>query len=165
MRDTLVYRGPDDAGVVVLNEDRVALGHRRLSIIDLSAAGHQPMSNEDGSLWITYNGEVYNHRDAARGAARPRATVPLAHRHRDDLHLYEEEGRALRRAPGRDVRVRDLGRARKRELFLARDRIGVKPLYYAQLPGGVVFGSEIKAILAPSGGQRRARRGAPSSTT
>src|SRR3954452_23171256 len=61
MIDVLRHRGPDDAGTHVRPEERVALGHRRLSIIDLSSAGHQPMSNEDGTVWITYNGEVYNH--------------------------------------------------------------------------------------------------------
>jgi len=147
MRDTIVYRGPDDAGALALEADRVALGHRRLSIIDLSAAGHQPMSNEDGSLWITYNGEVYNH-EALREELQAKGHT---YRSRTDsetiLHLYEEEGpRCVERLDGMFAFA--IWDRRKRELFLARDRIGVKPLYYARLPGGVVFGSEIKAILA-----------------
>src|SRR5438128_9914319 len=62
MRDTLVHRGPDDAGTWRSRSGRVAFGHRRLSIVDLSSAGHQPMANEDGTIWITYNGEIYDHR-------------------------------------------------------------------------------------------------------
>jgi asparagine synthase (glutamine-hydrolysing) len=66
MRDTLVHRGPDDAGTWHSPKDRVAFGHRRLSIVDLSSAGHGPMSNEDGTVWITYNGEIYNHQTLRR---------------------------------------------------------------------------------------------------
>ena len=131
MRDTLTYRGPDDAGAVVPDGDRVALGHRRLSIVDLSAAGHQPMSNEDGTVWITYNGEVYNH-EALRAELEAKG-----HRFRSRtdteaiLHLYEEEG------PDSVLRLEGMFAfaiwdGRRRELFLARDRVGVKPLYYAQ---------------------------------
>jgi asparagine synthase (glutamine-hydrolysing) len=146
MRDTLIYRGPDDAGSVVPEGLRVALGHRRLSIIDLSPAGHQPMANEDGTMWITYNGEVYNH-EALRSELEAKG-----HRFRSRtdteaiLHLYEEEGPdAVLRLEGMFALA--IWDGRRRELFLARDRIGVKPLYYARLPGGLVFGSEIKALL------------------
>ena len=94
MTATLRHRGPDDAGTYVRPEERVALGHRRLSIIDLSSAGHQPMSNEDGTVWITYNGEVYNHAELraeleARGHRFRSATDTEA-----IVHLYEEEGPA-----------------------------------------------------------------------
>jgi asparagine synthase (glutamine-hydrolysing) len=146
MRETLTHRGPDDAGVYISPDRRVGLGHRRLSIIDLSAAGRQPMSNEDGSVWITFNGEIYNH-------ARLRADLEKkghVYRSRTDtetlVHLYEEEG------PG-FVRLLEgmfalaIWDARRQELILVRDRIGVKPLYYALLPGTLLFGSEIKAIL------------------
>jgi asparagine synthase (glutamine-hydrolysing) len=146
MRDTLTYRGPDDAGAVVPDGDRVALGHRRLSIVDLSPAGHQPMANEDGTVWITYNGEVYNH-EALRAELEAKG-----HRFRSRtdteaiLHLYEEEGPdSVRRLEGMFALA--IWDGRRRELFLARDRVGVKPLYYASLPGGVVFGSEVKALL------------------
>jgi asparagine synthase (glutamine-hydrolysing) len=146
MTDTLRHRGPDDAGTCVRPEERVALGHRRLSIIDLSSAGHQPMANEDGSAWITYNGEVYNHAEL-RGELEARG-----HRFRSAtdteaiIHLYEEEGPAcVERLHGMfAVAIWD---ARRRVLFLARDRVGVKPLYYALLPQGLLFGSEAKAIL------------------
>jgi asparagine synthase (glutamine-hydrolysing) len=147
MSDTISHRGPDDAGVWHRGEERVALGHRRLSIIDLSPAGHQPMSNEDGSVWITYNGEVYNHaslRDELEGKGH-------VYRSNTDtesvLHLYEEEGaRCVERLHGMFAFA--IWDSRRRELFLARDRLGVKPLYVARLPGGLVFGSELKAILA-----------------
>ncbi len=146
MRDAIVHRGPDDAGSLTRPEERVALGHRRLSIIDLSPAGRQPMSNEDGSVWITYNGEVYNH------ALLRTELEAKGHRYRSHtdsetiVHLYEEEGpRCVERLEGMFAFA--IWDARRRELFLARDRVGVKPLYYAHLPGGFVFGSEIKAIL------------------
>jgi asparagine synthase (glutamine-hydrolysing) len=143
----MIHRGPDDGGSWVSPSGRVAFGHRRLSIVDLSAAGHQPMSNEDGTVWITYNGEVYNH------AALRRELEAKGHcyRSRTDtetiLHLYEEEGpRCVERLQGMfSFAIWD---ERRGELFLARDRLGVKPLYYAALPGGIVFGSEIKALLA-----------------
>jgi asparagine synthase (glutamine-hydrolysing) len=150
MTDTLRHRGPDDVGTLVRRRDGVALGHRRLSIIDLSPAGHQPMSNEDGTVWITYNGEIYNH-------AALRAELQAAgHRYRSRtdtetiVHLYEELG------PGCVERLHGMFAfaiwdARRRTLLLARDRLGVKPLYYARLPSGFVFGSEVKAILEHPG--------------
>ncbi len=146
MRDTLVHRGPDDGGLWISEDRRVGFGHRRLSIIDLSPAGHQPMCNKDGSIWITYNGEVYNH-------ARLRKELEAkghVYRSRTDtetlLYLYEEEGPDfLNRLEGMFALA--IWDSRRRELILARDRIGVKPLYYAVLPGTLLFGSEIKAIL------------------
>jgi asparagine synthase (glutamine-hydrolysing) len=146
MRDTLVHRGPDDGGVWISSDRRVGFGHRRLSIIDLSPNGHQPMSNEDGSIWITYNGEIYNHA-RLRPELEARGHV---YRSRTDtetlLHLYEEEGPDfLQRLEGMFALA--IWDSRRGELLLARDRIGVKPLYYAVLPGTILFGSEIKAIL------------------
>jgi len=140
------HRGPDDDGAWADRARRVALSHRRLSIIDLSAAGHQPMSNEDGSVWMTYNGEVYNH-EALRTELEAKG-----HRYRSRtdtetiLHLYEEEG------PGCVARLDGMFAfaiwdGRRRQLLLARDRLGVKPLLYALLPDGLVFGSEVRAIL------------------
>lgn len=146
MRETLVHRGPDDCGAWHTAEDRVALAHRRLSIVDLSQAGRQPMPNEDATLWIAYNGEVYNHA-SLRVELEGRGHV---YRSRTDtetiLHLYEEEGpRCVERLDGMfAIAIWD---RRRRELFLARDRLGVKPLYYAKRPDGFVFGSEIKALL------------------
>jgi asparagine synthase (glutamine-hydrolysing) len=146
MRDALAHRGPDDAGVHASPEAGIALGHRRLSIVDLSSAGHQPMSNEDGTVWITYNGEVYNHEEL-RQELLGKGHV---YRSRTDtetiLHLYEEEGpRCVERLDGMFALA--IWDSRRRELFLARDRLGVKPLYYASLPGGFLFGSEIRALV------------------
>jgi asparagine synthase (glutamine-hydrolysing) len=146
MRDAMVHRGPDDGGSWTDERARCALGHRRLSIVDLSAAGHQPMSNEDGTVWVSFNGEIYNH-----AALRPELEQ-RGHRFgsRTDteviVHLWEEEGiRCVERLDGMfALAIFDGGTG---ELFLARDRLGKKPLYYAQSPGGFVFGSEIKALL------------------
>jgi asparagine synthase (glutamine-hydrolysing) len=146
MTDSLRHRGPDDVGTFVRTDERVALGHRRLSIIDLSPAGHQPMANEDRSVWITYNGEVYNHAELRAGLEA------RGHQYRSEtdtetiLHLYEELGTdCLSRLHGMfSLGIWD---ARRRTLFLARDRLGVKPLYYACIPHGLLFGSEAKAVL------------------
>lgn len=149
MRDTMIHRGPDDAGAEAWagHRGRVALGHRRLSIVDLSPAGRNPMCNEAGDVWITFNGEIYNHR------ALRRELEAKGHQYRSGtdtetiVHLYEEEGpRCVERLQGMfAIAIWD---ARAGELFLARDRLGVKPLYFATPPGGFVFGSEIKALLA-----------------
>jgi asparagine synthase (glutamine-hydrolysing) len=143
MRDVLRHRGPDGAGLWV--DGRVGLGHRRLSIVDV-AGGHQPMTNEDGSVWITYNGEIYNH-----AALRPDLEA-RGHRYasRSDtetiIHLYEEEGdRCVELLEGMFAfALWDKNRGR---LLLARDRLGIKPLYYAITKDEIVFASEIKAIL------------------
>ena len=145
MRDCLVHRGPDDSG---LFQDRnVGLGHRRLSIVDV-AGGHQPMTNEDGTLHITYNGEIYNHSDF-------RAELEAAghvYRSRSDtetiLHLYEEHGeRCVEHLRGMFAFA--IWDTTKSELFIARDRLGIKPLYYAlTADGSLYFASEIKSLLA-----------------
>jgi asparagine synthase (glutamine-hydrolysing) len=124
----------------------VALGHRRLSIVDLSSAGHQPMPNEDGSVWISYNGEIYNH----LALRRELEDKGHGYRSRTDtetiLHLYEEEGpRCVERLQGMFAFA--IWDSARRELFLARDRIGIKPLYFADLADGFLFASEIKALL------------------
>jgi len=147
MRDTLVHRGPDDAGVWISPDLRAGLAHRRLSIVDLSSAGRQPMSNEDGTIWVSFNGEIYNHLELRR------SLEAKGHRYRSAtdteslLHLYEEMGsRFLERLDGMfAIALCDSPRG---ELLLARDRIGIKPLYYALLPDQILFASEIKAILA-----------------
>ena len=146
MRDTMRHRGPDDGGAWTSPDGRVALAHRRLSIVDLSAAGHQPMANEDGTVWISFNGEIYNHADL-----RPELEAK-GHRYRSHtdtetiLHLYEEEGpRCVERLHGMFALA--IWDSRRRELFLARDRLGKKPIYFAQPSGGLVFASEIKALL------------------
>ncbi len=144
MRETLVHRGPDGQGL--WTDGPVGLGHRRLSIVDV-AGGQQPMSNEDQTVWITFNGEIYNH-----STLRPELEA-RGHRYRTRsdtetiLHLYEEEGdRCVERLQGMFAFAL-WDRARQR-LLLARDRLGIKPLYYAVAAGELLFGSEIKAILA-----------------
>ena len=156
MRDAMRHRGPDGAGAWIDDERRVGLGHRRLSIIDLSAAGSQPMSNEDGSLWLTYNGEIYNHGEL-------RAELERTGRHRWKshhcdteviLHAFEEWGiDCLSRFRG--MFAFGLWDARARQLWLVRDRIGIKPLYYSVHHGRIAFASEIKALLKDPD-QRRA---------
>lgn len=146
MCDVLRHRGPDDAGTWLAPGGRVALGHRRLSIVDLSRAGHNPMPNEDGTVWITYNGEVYNH-EVLRAELEAKGHVYRSHTDTETIvHLYEEEGpRCVERLHGMFAFA--IWDERRRELFLARDRLGIKPLYYTQPAGGFVFASEIKALL------------------
>jgi asparagine synthase (glutamine-hydrolysing) len=146
MRDTMVHRGPDDAGTWISADRRVGLGHRRLSIVDLSPAGHNPMTNETRDVWITFNGEIYNH---ARLRER---LVERGHvyRSRTDtetiVHLYEEEGPDLvHRLEG--MFAFGIWDERRKRLLLARDRLGVKPLYYTVSNGRLLFASEIKALL------------------
>jgi asparagine synthase (glutamine-hydrolysing) len=146
MRERIHHRGPDDGGSWHSPEQRVALGHRRLSIIDLSDAGHQPMSNEDGTVWLTFGGEIYNHLDL-RPELEAKGHVYRSQTDSETIvHLYEEEGpRCVERLHGMfHYAIWD---GRTRELHLARDRLGKKPIYYAQTGGGFVFASEIKALL------------------
>ena len=176
MTQALAHRGPDDMGVCFFPEEQVGLGHRRLSIIDLSDCGHQPMPNEDETIWIVFNGEIYNFRELRRD-------LEGRHRFRSNsdteviLHLYEEVGADVVRYlngmfafaiydrrpthEGRrpmvgdrvletDFRSSASGRpfSPRGRLLLVRDRLGIKPLYYYQDGTRFVFGSEIKSILA-----------------
>jgi asparagine synthase (glutamine-hydrolysing) len=139
------HRGPDDAGM--FQDARIVLGHRRLSIIDLSPTGHQPMSNEDGAVWVTYNGEIYNYAELA-------AELP-GHRFvsRCDtevlLHGYEEWGidGLLRRLRGMFAFAMYDNRGPQPLCLLARDRLGIKPLYYVARPDSIAFASEVKALV------------------
>ncbi len=147
MRDTMLHRGPDDAGIWQDRELGIALAHRRLSIIDLSSAGHQPIANEDGGVWLTFNGEIYNH-DQLRA---PLCEAGHVFRSRCDaeviVHGYEEHGvDIVRHLDG--MFAFGLWDARTRRLVLARDRLGKKPLYYIEVGGRLLFASEIKALLA-----------------
>jgi asparagine synthase (glutamine-hydrolysing) len=148
MRDTMIHRGPDSAGVWASNDGRAGLAHRRLSIIDLSDAAAQPMCNEDGTLWITYNGEIYNHA-AIRSELESLGGYRWKTDHSDTeviLHAFEQWGiDCLRRFRGMFAFA--LWDAKKRELWLVRDRIGVKPLYYSIHHERITFASEIKALL------------------
>jgi asparagine synthase (glutamine-hydrolysing) len=148
MRDLIAHRGPDGAGLHL--EPGVALGHRRLSIVDI-AQGHQPMYSADRRFVIVYNGEVFNH-PALKSELEASG---VRYRTRSDtetvLHLYERFGeRAVERMRGMFALA--IWDSRERRLFLARDRYGVKPLYYAHRSDGtLVFGSEIKALLPALG--------------
>jgi asparagine synthase (glutamine-hydrolysing) len=136
------HRGPDDGGQ--FRDDRVVLGHRRLSIIDLSPLGRQPMSNEDGSVWITYNGEIYNFQDLARGLSNHRFRS-----HCDTevlLHGYEEWGMEGLLNRVRGMFAFALYDSRASRCYLVRDRLGIKPLYYSALPDRLAFASEVKAL-------------------
>jgi asparagine synthase (glutamine-hydrolysing) len=145
MRDVLTHRGPDGCGAFL--EPGIALGHRRLSIVDV-AHGQQPMASDDDSLRLVYNGEVYNHPSLS---AELEAAGVRYKTHCDTetvLRAYEMYGgRCVERLRGMFAFA--IWDRRRRELFLARDRLGVKPLYYALAPdGSLYFASEIKALLA-----------------
>lgn len=147
MTNLQAHRGPDDEGILYFPEERVGLGHRRLSIIDLSSAGHQPMSNDDESVWIIFNGEIYNFNELraeleARGARFKSKTDTEV-----IIRLYEQDGvDAIKRLNGMFA-FAILDR-RLKKLILARDHFGVKPLYYFHGQGKLAFASELKAILA-----------------
>ena len=144
MNETIVHRGPDDGGVFV--GPGIGLGHRRLSIIDV-AAGHQPLSNEDGTIWVLLNGEIYNYTDLradllARGHKFATNSDTEA-----VVHLYEQYGEScFERLRGMFAIA--LWDSRKRVLILARDRVGKKPLFYTADKENIVFGSELKVLLA-----------------
>src|SRR3954466_6936728 len=148
MRDRVEHRGPDDSGARVFDEGRLALGFRRLAIVDLSHAGNQPMRGcVEAGVWLVFNGEIYNHAELRAGLEQ-RGHV---YRSRTDsetiIHLYEERGLDFVNEIEGDFAIA-LWDSRRERLVLARDRVGVKPLYFAQASGRLIFGSEIKSILA-----------------
>ncbi|HJQ26805.1 MAG TPA: asparagine synthase (glutamine-hydrolyzing) [Blastocatellia bacterium] len=153
MLQRIAHRGPDDEGIYLTKTasgSTVGLGHRRLSIIDLSPAGHEPMRDARGEIWLTYNGEIYNFKSLRR------ELEAAGHRFRSDsdaevvIYAYREWGRDfLTRLNG--IFALAIWDARDESLLLARDRLGVKPLYYADTPAGFAFASEIKALLAIPG--------------
>ena len=143
----MVHRGPDDHGEYI--DGRVGIGMRRLSIIDLQG-GRQPISNEDGTIWVVLNGEIYNYRQLRNDL------VARGHHFRTTsdteviVHLFEEFGEeCVHRLRGMFAFA--IWDARRQALMLARDRLGIKPLYYASLPEGLVFASELKALLTHPG--------------
>lgn len=153
MCDIMAHRGPDDAGVWHDAKHQVGLGQRRLSIIDTSQAGHQPMSNEDETIWVTFNGEIYDF-DIHR-----RNLIEKGHifRSRTDtevlIHLYEEKGlEFLDELNGMFAFA--IWDSRQQQLLLARDHAGIKPLYYRRNGSGLFFASEIKALLRIPGIRR-----------
>ena len=146
MRDTMTHRGPDDAGARVMDQARLGLGFRRLSIIDLSKAGNQPMHGCTDRVWLAFNGEIYNHLRLREGLEQ-RGHVYASHTDSETiLHLYEERGLDFVNELEGDYAIA-LWDAEREQLVLARDRIGVKPLYFHHKDGRFIFASEIKAIL------------------
>jgi asparagine synthase (glutamine-hydrolysing) len=149
MNDAIAHRGPDDAGLKWFADSSSGLAHRRLSIIDLSPAGHQPMCDETGDLWIVFNGEIYNYKELGEELTAKGVRL-RSHSDTEILlyayHVWGEE--CLDKLNGMFAFA--IYDSRKQTLFAARDRLGIKPLYYHFQNGRLVFASEIKAILDSS---------------
>lgn len=167
MCDALAHRGPDDADLCVWEDQGVGLGHRRLSIIDLSPAGRNPMGNEDGTVWVVHNGEIYNYRELRR------ELEAAGHRFRSNsdteviVHAYEQWGEDhVERLRGMfayalyDRRAASMGGASMPRVLLVRDRLGIKPLFYSWDDRRLLFASEPKAIFAVPGFDRTPDRSA-----
>ncbi len=151
MTGVLCHRGPDESGIYL--DDWVGLGHARLSIIDLSS-GVQPIHNEDESMWIVYNGEIFNYLELKQYLLQKGHDFYTTTDTEVLLHLYEEEGPdCLTRLNGQFALA--IWDAKKKELFLARDRVGIRPLYYTMLGNTIIFGSEIKSIFVNDNVPRR----------
>jgi asparagine synthase (glutamine-hydrolysing) len=149
MNAAIAHRGPDESGTFMLPERKLGLAHRRLSIIDLSERGRQPMTDATGTVTIVYNGEIYNYRELRK------ELVTDGYRFNSDcdtevlLNLYLRDGdKMMSRLNG--IYAFAIWDSRSDSLLLARDGVGVKPLYYAETDRGVVFASEIKALLQES---------------
>lgn len=160
MTDRIAHRGPDDHGFWQSPDGRLVLGHRRLAIIDLSPAGHQPMASRDGRYMLVLNGEIYNHRDLR--AELEQSGAVAGWRGTSDTETLVEAFAAwgVRRAIERAVGMFALAvwDAREQALTLLRDRFGEKPLYWGRANGGIAFASELKAIEALPGFERRIDR-------
>ena len=158
MTDAMTHRGPDDRGTLLLRPGEginrgktgVAFGHRRLSIIDLSDAGRQPLSNEDGTVWITFNGEIYNFPELRAELEAKGHRFKTATDTEVIVHLYEEYGADF---PSRlsGMFAIALWDAVKERLLLVRDRVGKKPLYYRAEPNRLIFASELKSLMKAPG--------------
>jgi len=146
MRDTLIHRGPDDEGIYLDDSKKVIFGHRRLSIIDLSILGKQPMTNEDGTVWITFNGEIYNFKELRIELKQLNHVFRSQSDTEVIIHGYEEWGiRIVEKLRG--MFAFGIWDKKASRLFLARDRIGIKPLYYYYHKNRFIFASELKAII------------------
>ncbi len=150
MRDEMTHRGPDDAGELIFDAGRGGFGFRRLSIIDLSEAGHQPMHGCTDSVWLVFNGEIYNHAVLREGLLKRGHIYASRTDSETILHLYEERGLGFVNDIEGDYAIA-LWDADLQQLVLVRDRIGVKPLYFYYKNGRFIFASEIKAILQHPG--------------
>ncbi len=144
MVDSVRHRGPDDGGVYL--DARAGLGHRRLSIVDLSAAGHQPLRSPDGMLWVTFNGEIFNYVELRRELEARGASFRTHSDTETIVQAYAEQGPRCVESFNGDFAYALWDRRRQR-LVLARDRMGVRPLYYTVADGVLVFASEVKALL------------------
>jgi asparagine synthase (glutamine-hydrolysing) len=144
MNETIIHRGPDDEGIYT--GPGVGLGFRRLSIIDV-AGGHQPIANEDGTLWVMLNGEIYNYPELRTELEARGHKLATRSDTETIVHLYEEYGEGCF-ARLRGMFAIALWDSRERKLLLARDRVGKKPLYYAANDRRILFGSELKSLLA-----------------
>jgi asparagine synthase (glutamine-hydrolysing) len=154
MKSLLVHRGPDDHGTYVA--EGISLGHRRLSIVDLSDSGRQPLCNEDGSVWITFNGEIYNHGELRARLERKGHVFRSRTDTESVVHAYEEYGlEFVEHLTG--MFALGLWDSHRRRLVLARDRLGIKPLYYTLEGTRVRFASEIKALLVDPDVPRKVR--------
>jgi asparagine synthase (glutamine-hydrolysing) len=147
MTDSLIHRGPDDSGYEIIKSENffTGLGQRRLSIIDLSAQGHQPMTNEDYSVWITFNGEIYNYLDLRDDLIKKGHIFRSKTDTEVIIHGYEEYGTAFFNKMN-GMFAFALWDKYTETLILCRDRYGKKPLYYAQLENSIIFSSELKAL-------------------
>lgn len=144
MRDSMRHRGPDDAGIFL--EHDVGLAHRRLSIIDLSEHGKQPLMNEDGTVVLVFNGEIYNYVELRRALKERGHRFASCSDSEVIVHQYEEDGPdCVRKFIGMFSFV--LFDRKRRELIAVRDRLGIKPLYYYKDHKQVLFASEVKALL------------------
>jgi len=151
MIDVLHHRGPDETGIYL--DDWVGLGHARLSIIDLSG-GSQPIHNEDGTLWIVYNGEVFNYPELREGLLAKGHSFATSTDTEVILHLFEEKGpECVHELNGQFAFA--IWNTREKELFLARDRIGIRPLYYTLHKNRLIFASEVKSIFMNDDIERR----------
>ena len=147
MNQALQHRGPDDQSTYV--DDRVSLGHRRLAIIDLSPAGRQPKCNEDASIWIVFNGEIYNFQEIRAKLEKSGHKFSSNTDTEVIIHAYEEWGTdCVERFNG--MWAFAIYDKNKGTIFFSRDRFGVKPLYFCQDEKGLIFSSEIKGILQHS---------------
>ena len=146
MRDEMTHRGPDDEGALIFDQGRGGLGFRRLSIIDLSPAGNQPMHGCTDRVWLVFNGEIYNHAQLRQGLEQRGHVYASQTDSETILHLYEERGLDFVNEIEGDFAIA-LWDADREQIVIVRDRIGVKPLYLYQRDGRFIFASEIKAIL------------------
>ncbi|MBP2133366.1 asparagine synthase (glutamine-hydrolyzing) [Methanomicrobium sp. W14] len=152
MSETLVHRGPDDSGIYC--DDKTGLVHRRLSIIDLTAEGKQPMTNEDGSVWLVFNGEIYNYPELRMELLEKGHVFQTKTDSEVIIHSYEEWGEeCLLKFNG--MWAFAVWDKNTQTLFCARDRLGIKPFYYSISEKGIIFASEIKALCRDAGTGRR----------